>query len=91
MTEFTGFDRDELAGVAWMHALPKLKHAALAIAVDGGQHEFQARCPCRWEGPLHNPESAGLKRSKSVNTRLWRLAVLDADEHNAQYAAKEIA
>ena len=89
VTEFTGFDIDELRGQDWMRSLPRMEHAALAIAVNGGQHVFQARCSCRWEGPVRRwtgqPGERPLRgRNRGVlalNTELWLRAVVDADEH----------
>lgn len=91
MIDFTDFDRDEMRGVEWLRSLPKLEHAALAIAVNGGQHVFQARCACRWEGPLHRWDRSERPLSGpgllALNTQLWMRAVADADEHNAEKAS----
>lgn len=79
-------DRDEIAGVTWMRALPRTAHAAIPLAVDGGQHVFQASCPCGWKGPIHRRER-GVPIRFGLNTRLWLAAAADADAHNAMYAA----
>lgn len=80
MTEFTGFDIDEMRGTEWMRALPRLEHAALAIAVNGGQHVFQAVCRCGLDFPIHRPHR-GEPITVALNTELWLRAVEDADEH----------